>query len=127
MNAQLLLIDSSLRLVNHTIRITRFIGSGFASVAETFRKSKESISGIVGREFRPEVTVGCLFSAIGGFAAAFRQEGANVLWANEKDENAVKTFRHNFPDVFSLLKPIEQVSVLEAVSKPVWIDVFTGM
>lgn len=58
-----------------------------------------------------KATVGCLFSAIGGFTASFKQAGANVLWANEKDENAVKTFRHNFPDVRSIHKPVEELTV----------------
>ncbi len=41
------------------------------------------------------VTVGCLFAAMGGFAEAFGQAGATVLWANEKDH----------------LKPIEDLTV----------------
>lgn len=56
-------------------------------------------------------TVGCLFSAIGGFAAAFKRSGANVVWANEKDAHAVATFRHNFPDVECIHKPVEEVTV----------------
>lgn len=70
------------------------------------------------------MTVGCLFSAIGGFTAAFTQAGAEVLWANEKDENAVKTFRHNFPDVRSIHKPVEAVTVKEDKLQPV--DILTA-
>ncbi len=58
-----------------------------------------------------EVTVGCLFAAIGGFARAFQQSGANVLWANEKDKFAAETFRANFPTVRHIHKPVEQLTV----------------
>ena len=59
----------------------------------------------------PEVTVGCLFAAIGGFAKAFQQSGATILWANEKDKFASETFRANFPTVRHIHKPVEQVTV----------------
>src|SRR4051812_3632665 len=39
-----------------------------------------------------QIKVGCLFAAIGGFCRAFKQEGAEVLWANEKDKFARETF-----------------------------------
>ncbi len=71
-----------------------------------------------------KISVGCLFSAIGGFTAAFQQAGARVLWANEKDANAVKTFRHNFPGVASIHKPIENLTVEGDGLKPV--DVLTA-
>jgi DNA (cytosine-5)-methyltransferase 1 len=65
------------------------------------------------------VTVGCLFAAIGGFAKAFQQSGAAVLWANEKDKFARDTFVANFPKVRHIPKPVEYVTVagdkLEAV------------
>ena len=68
---------------------------------------------------KTKVKVGCLFSAMGGFAAAFEQANAKVVWANEKDKCAVQTFRHNFPKVNCVHKPIENLSVkkdsLEAV------------
>jgi DNA (cytosine-5)-methyltransferase 1 len=57
------------------------------------------------------VTVACLFAAIGGFCSAFRQKGAIVLWANDKDRFAAETFRLNFPDVQYILKPVEDLSV----------------
>lgn len=70
------------------------------------------------------VTVGCLFSAIGGFTAAFQQAGASVSWANEKDANAVATFRQNFPDVECVHKPIEDVTVRQEKLPPV--DILTA-
>ncbi len=71
-----------------------------------------------------KMTVGCLFSAIGGFTASFEQAGATVLWANEKDDNAVKTFRHNFPSVRSIHKPVEELTVKGDQLEPV--DILTA-
>lgn len=59
-----------------------------------------------------------------GFAAAFQQAGANVSWANEKDESAVKTFRHNFPQIDCLHKPVEELTVSSDDLCPV--DVLTA-
>lgn len=69
-------------------------------------------------------TVGCLFSAIGGFCRAFEEAGARAVWANERDKHACVTFRHNFPRVRCIEKPIESVSVDADELEPV--DVLTG-
>lgn len=87
------------------------------------RKRTRKTNGVVPTKGKA-TTVGCLFSAIGGFTAAFRQAGAVALWANEKDNNAVATFRHNFPDVESIHKPIEQVTVKGDGLSPV--DILTA-
>ena len=71
-----------------------------------------------------ELTVGCLFSAIGGFAAAFEQAGVTTLWANEKDPFAVKTFRLNFPGISCVHKPIERLSAAGDDLQPV--DILTA-
>lgn len=60
---------------------------------------------------RNPVTVGCLFAAIGGFCRAFQEQGAEVLWANEKDRFAAETFRLNFPDLRYIEKPVEDLSM----------------
>lgn len=65
------------------------------------------------------VSVGCLFAAIGGFCRAFQEAGAEVLWANEKDSFATKTFLANFPGVRHLHKPIEELSVRGDELEPV--------
>lgn len=70
------------------------------------------------------VTVGCLFAAIGGFCKAFQQEGATVLWANDKDRFAAETFRLNFTDVRYIEKPVEDLSVHADRLPPV--DVLTA-
>lgn len=39
-----------------------------------------------------------LFAGIGGIDLAFEQVGFNIVWANEIDKAACKTYRHNFPN-----------------------------
>lgn len=39
-----------------------------------------------------------LFAGIGGIDLAFEQAGCIVVWANEIDGDACKTYRHNFPN-----------------------------
>ena len=42
------------------------------------------------------MTVGSLFSGIGGIDLGFMQAGFDIVWANEFDRDAAKTYRHNF-------------------------------
>lgn len=70
------------------------------------------------------ITVGCLFAAIGGFCRAFQEQGASVLWANEKDKYAAETFKINFPDIRYIVKPVEDLSVIRDNLPPV--DVLTA-
>lgn len=39
-----------------------------------------------------------LFAGIGGIDLAFQQAGFEIIWANEIDKDACKTYRYNFPD-----------------------------
>ena len=39
--------------------------------------------------------VASMFSGIGGIDLAFQQAGFDVVWANEFDKDAAKTYRHN--------------------------------
>lgn len=41
--------------------------------------------------------VGSLFSGIGGIDLGFEQAGFEIVWANDMDVSACKTYRHNFP------------------------------
>jgi DNA (cytosine-5)-methyltransferase 1 len=41
------------------------------------------------------LTVGGLFSGIGGIELGFEQAGFKINWSNEIDENCAKTFKHN--------------------------------
>ncbi|GHU46771.1 cytosine-specific methyltransferase [Clostridia bacterium] len=40
--------------------------------------------------------VASMFAGIGGICLAFKQAGANIVWANELDRWACETYRHNF-------------------------------
>ncbi len=42
--------------------------------------------------------VGSLFSGIGGIDLGFVQAGHEIVWANEIDDAAVKTYKNNFPN-----------------------------
>lgn len=42
--------------------------------------------------------VGNLFAGIGGIDLGFHQAGFEIVWANELDKDACKTYRLNFPD-----------------------------
>ena len=44
------------------------------------------------------IKVGSLFSGIGGIDLGFEQEGFEIVWANDIDAEACKTYRHNFPN-----------------------------
>ena len=42
------------------------------------------------------IKVASLFAGIGGICYGFKQAGADIIWANEIDKDACKTYRHNF-------------------------------
>ena len=41
------------------------------------------------------MTVGSLFSGIGGIDLGFKQAGFDIVWANEFDKDAARTYRNN--------------------------------
>lgn len=43
-----------------------------------------------------KLTVCSLFSGIGGIDLGFIQAGFQVVWANEFDKDAARTYKHNF-------------------------------
>ncbi len=43
-----------------------------------------------------QIRVASLFAGIGGICYGFLQAGAKIVWANEIDRDACKTYRHNF-------------------------------
>ena len=64
-----------------------------------------------------ELTVGSLFSGIGGIDIAFQQAGYKVAWAIEKDAACCRTYRHNFKYVNLIETDIRNVdpSMLDCV------------
>ena len=53
--------------------------------------------------------VGSLFSGIGGIDIAFQQAGFEIVWANEFDRDAAKTYRHNFGGDYLVERDIKGV------------------
>ena len=51
-----------------------------------------------------------LFSGIGGIDLGFIQAGFEVVWANEKDPAACRTYRHNFGDTSLVEGDITKIS-----------------
>lgn len=47
-----------------------------------------------------KITVGSMFAGIGGICLSFRQHGCDIIWANEIDKHACKTYRLNFGDSY---------------------------
>lgn len=52
-----------------------------------------------------------LFSGIGGIDLAFQQAGFDIVWANEKDAAACRTYRHNFGSDYLVEADIRKVDV----------------
>ena len=42
------------------------------------------------------LTVGGLFSGIGGIEIGFKKAGFKILWSNENDSYSARSFRHNY-------------------------------
>jgi|TARA_B110000003_G_scaffold110488_1_gene113117 DNA (cytosine-5)-methyltransferase 1 len=64
-------------------------------------------------------TVGSLYAGVGGICLGFIKSGFEILWANEFDKNACKTYRENFKhklhegDVMSLdLDKLKKVDII---------------
>ena len=56
-----------------------------------------------------ELSVGSLFSGIGGIDLAFKQAGCKISWAIENDAACCKTYRHNFKDAMLIEKDVRFV------------------
>lgn len=54
-------------------------------------------------------TVGSMFAGIGGICLGFQQAGFEIVWANEKDAAACKTYRHNFGDKYLIEDDIKKI------------------
>lgn len=58
-----------------------------------------------------QYTVGSMFAGIGGICLAFKQNGCKIVWANEIDKYACKTYRLNFGDKYLVEGDIKDIDV----------------
>lgn len=56
-----------------------------------------------------KITVGSMFAGIGGICLGFKQAGFDIIWANEKDSAACRTYRHNFGDDYLVEGDIKKI------------------
>lgn len=54
-------------------------------------------------------TVGSMFAGIGGICLAFKKNGCKLIWANEIDRYACKTYRLNFGNDYLVEGDIQQI------------------
>lgn len=71
-----------------------------------------------------ELTAGCLFSGMGGFAQGLSEAGFTIKWANDADESACKTFQHRFPESRVIKKDVCDLHVKADRLEPV--DILSG-
>ncbi|MDR3293994.1 MAG: DNA (cytosine-5-)-methyltransferase [Clostridiales bacterium] len=57
--------------------------------------------------------VASMFAGIGGICLGFKQAGFDVVWANEIDGDAVKTYTHNFGDKYIVEGDIRKINVAD--------------
>ena len=55
------------------------------------------------------IKVASLFAGIGGICYGFKQAGAEIVWANEIDKDACKTYRRNFGDEYLVEGDIKEI------------------
>lgn len=70
----------------------------------------------------PRYRAGSMFAGIGGICLAFRNAGADIVWANEVDAKACETYRKNFGSDYLVEADIKKV---DATSVPD-IDILTA-
>ena len=58
---------------------------------------------------KKKITVASMFAGIGGIDLAFEQAGFSVVWANEIDKYACRTYRLNFGDEYLIEGDIQDV------------------
>lgn len=58
-----------------------------------------------------QYTVGSMFAGIGGICLAFKQNNCKLIWANEIDKYACKTYRLNFGDKYLIEGDIKTIDL----------------
>ena len=57
-----------------------------------------------------KIRVASMFAGIGGICLGFKNAGFDIVWANEIDTSACKTYRHNFGDGYLVEGDIKRIS-----------------
>ena len=57
-----------------------------------------------------KITVGSMFAGIGGICLAFKNAGFEIIWANEIDEYASKTYRENFGNDYLIEDDVKNIN-----------------
>lgn len=60
-----------------------------------------------------QLTAGCFFSGMGGFASGIADAGFEIKWANDMDRYACDAFRHRLPEVSLLEKDVHQIDIVD--------------
>src|SRR5664279_4193109 len=68
---------------------------------------------------KKKLTVGALFSGIGGFCLAFEAAGFRTAWACDVDPYACSVYRSNFPTNRLIEKDVRKLSVKKDRLEPV--------
>ncbi len=79
----------------------------YAGFLRSQNKPKEKESKKV---MKNNLKVASLFAGIGGICYGFKQAGAEIVWANEIDKDACKTYRHNFGGKYLAEGDIKEVN-----------------
>lgn len=58
---------------------------------------------------KQKITVGSMFAGIGGICLGFKQSGFEIIWANEKDAAACRTYRNNFGNSYLIEGDIQNI------------------
>ena len=58
-------------------------------------------------------TVVSLFAGIGGICLGFKQAGFKIVWANEKDAAACRTYRYNFGTEYLVEEDVRKIDMAQ--------------
>jgi len=56
-----------------------------------------------------KLTVAGMFAGIGGICSGFKEAGFEIVWANEIDKVACRTYRHNLGDSYLVESDIKTI------------------
>ena len=82
----------------------------FESPQSSSAAEPEQKKGLIEMDNKNGLRVASLFAGIGGICYGFMQAGAQIVWANEIDKDACKTYRHNFGGEYLAEGDIKEVN-----------------